>query len=206
MTRLDRQQSGFTLVELVMAMAIFSVMFLMVVNGFIIVTHLYDAGITTRTTQQNARLVIDDFVKNAHYSGRVDVSHSPQACLFTGSKTIVYVLNGNGNLWRNITSGSACPVMAAPTAPVTPAPGAGWQQLNDSTVKVAKFEPTVTAGLNGGQGTVSLKVTMVARSSYDLPNSLFDPVKNECLSGANGFQYCSVASLATTVYLNGGGN
>ena len=188
------RQSGFTLIELVVAMGIFSAMLIVILNGFIMVTRIYDAGITSRTTQQNVRLILDDFVKNAHYSGKVDISHSPQVCLFKGTNTIFYALDSSGNLWRTTTSGSTCPV-ATPSAPT-------WQQLNDSTAKVIAFAPTVTSGVNGGQGTVSLAITVAARSN--LENLFFQ--NSSCISGANGSQYCSVAALATTVYLSGGGN
>ena len=98
------RQSGFTLIELVVAMGIFSAMLIVILNGFIMVTRIYDAGITSRTTQQNVRLILDDFVKNAHYSGKVDISHSPQVCLFKGTNTIFYALDSSGNLWRTTTS------------------------------------------------------------------------------------------------------
>jgi hypothetical protein len=185
-------------------MAIFSGIMLVVVAGFILVTRMYDAGITSRTTQQNARLIVDDFAKNAHFSGKPDTVASginTATCLYTGSNTVVYDFyapDGSNpqlhNLYRKLITAVTCPTPNVQ-------PDSSWQQINDTTVSVLVFDPQYTAGTGNGHGTETLTVTVGAISNFGLGDLLYKG--NACISGANGSQYCSVSSLKTTVYLNG---
>ena len=59
-----KRQDGFTFVELVMAMALFSFVLLVLTTGVIKLFNIYQAGVGIRNTQQVARLISDDIVRN----------------------------------------------------------------------------------------------------------------------------------------------
>lgn len=62
------KEKGFTIVELVLAMAFFSFILLFVIVGFVQINRSYTRGLTTRSIQNAAREVIDDIslaIRNA---------------------------------------------------------------------------------------------------------------------------------------------
>src|SRR5690554_8236963 len=54
------RQSGFTLVELLLATALFSFILLFVTTGFIQINRAYNKGITVKRMHQSAREIIDE--------------------------------------------------------------------------------------------------------------------------------------------------
>jgi prepilin-type N-terminal cleavage/methylation domain-containing protein len=68
-------QTGFTLVELLLAMAIFSFMLLIMSAGVIRLIHFYQATLDVRATQQAAREVSDDLTEAARQSSLITVSN-----------------------------------------------------------------------------------------------------------------------------------
>jgi prepilin-type N-terminal cleavage/methylation domain-containing protein len=191
-------EQGFTLAELVMALAIFSFMFMIVIAGFIQVTKIYEAGISARATQQNARLILDDFSKLARNSGAavvvpIDATHS-RVCLVRGSSIYEYYVDGSNNIWQGRVSDISC---SAPTGPLD----SSWRKINDSTVQVVSLQASSTPASGLAQGTVSINLT--AASTYDVSSvDLANPKKIVC--SGSGSQYCSVTTLFTTVALSGG--
>ncbi|MDB5179058.1 MAG: hypothetical protein JWN01_1001 [Patescibacteria group bacterium] len=190
-----RREQGFTMVELLMAMAVFSFMMMIVSAGFIQVVRIHQAGIASRTTQQNSRLLIDAVSKDIRQSATATVvATAPlqRLCLTRGSQTLEYAVDATGNLQVGmlISPPGSCPV---------PLFGVGWRKLNDPMVKVTQFAAAATTPVQTGLGTVMVTLTLASRNNL---NAL-DLAQTHCLPGA-GSQFCAVTTLSSTASLRGG--
>lgn len=62
-------QNGFTILEMMIAASVFSVILLIAAAGVLSFTNAYYKGVTSTTTQQAARAVLDDVAQNVQVSG-----------------------------------------------------------------------------------------------------------------------------------------
>jgi prepilin-type N-terminal cleavage/methylation domain-containing protein len=191
-----QRQDGFTMVELLVAMAIFSFMLLIVSAGFLQVVRIQQSGIASRTTQQNARLVLDSLTKDVRVSAAAGVGN-PGAlnwlCLNRGSQTLEYAVDGSGDL----RAGS----IASPPVGTCPAPAftASWRTLNDTGTQVTQFAVTTTPPVSPGLGTAMVTITLVSRNNL----TALDATKTHCTAGG-GAQFCAVTTLSSGASLHGG--
>lgn len=194
-------EAGFSLVELLLAMAVFSFMLLIITAGFINVVRIQQSGVASRSTQQSARLVLDSLMKDVRAASVARVRETGQndaLCLDTGGQTLEYAVDSNGDLRvasiGSLAASSACPV---------PVIDSSWRRLGDSPVKTTQFNVVGTDPVNSGLGTVMVTLTLVARSNLDVLNT--DPVLpgTRCEPGS-GAQFCSVTTLSSTASLRGG--
>lgn len=184
MTRIKRQ-AGFTLVELLISMAIFSFVLMIIVSGIIHLLKQYQAGVSARNVQQNSRYALDDITRTARISRAANAS-ADTLCLTTeGGKTIYYVTGSP----RQLARAQIHPNLACSSASVS----GGVSYLTSTDTKVTIFEPTLIAG---NPGTVQLRLKM-ASSTGDTDAS------GDCVPGVAGYQYCAVADLTTTTSLRG---
>src|SRR5437868_10299723 len=97
-------QLGFTLTELIIAMAIFSTMLVIVTTGFITSVRLYVAGTSARTTQDNARSIMDVITRDIRASNGVlvtaDVNSNTILCTYGTSSRVVYHEDSSQRLLR----------------------------------------------------------------------------------------------------------
>jgi len=203
--RHSAKASGFSLIELLMAMAVFSFMLLIISAGFIGIVHINQSTTASRNTQQNARIVIETIERQLRSASVVYVQMVPatpplipantqgRLCLMTESTYLEYVVQGDNLTVGPVASLAACDAAAAPYIGTT-------SQLNDSGVKVVRFVPTTTAivGQNGGLASVELSMVGAGITLPEL-NSTY----TACNPGP-GSQFCSVTTLATTAALRGG--
>lgn len=198
---------GFSLIELLVAMAVFSFMLLIVSTGFIGIIKINQSTNASRLTQQSARLIIETLERQLRASSRVvvtaETSTLNRLCLFDDSQYIEYAVDASGNLRQGTipSLGNTCPPQNATTL-------AAWSKLNTNNissgatdgVKVQRFLPTTTAssGTNGGLVTVQLSMTGQGVNTTDLNST-----KTSCLPKP-GSQFCSVTTLITTAVLRGG--
>src|SRR5207245_2457162 len=147
MKQLSRQQ-GFTLIELLMAMAVFSFMLIIVATGFVQVVRVYQSGIASRTTQQNARLIMDDVVKLIRTSEAAvvidDSAFYSHVCLTRNGQLLEYGVDPSGNLRQGIITDDTCPLSAFDSS---------WRIVNDPAVQVTNFRLDTTPPNNTGLGT-----------------------------------------------------
>lgn len=196
-----KRQEGFTLIELLMAMAIFSAALLIVTTGFINVVRIHQSGLASRSTQQNARMLLEDVTRTVRNSATVKpvaerivsgVTVISRVCFQNGSQILVYAVDASGNLRQGTTTNPNCP------APVI---GANWRILNDSSVRVTQFVVDSTGRVGPGLGTAMVTMTVASNNNI---NSL-DPATNytTCRPGP-GSQFCAVTTVSSTATLRGG--
>jgi len=193
MKRLIREQ-GFTLIELLMAMAVFSFMLIIVATGFVQVVRVYQSGIASRTTQQNARLIMDDIVKLIRTSeAAVVVDDSvfySHVCLTRNGQLLEYGIDASGNLRQGVITDDTCPL---------PVFDSSWRVVNDPAVQVTNFRLDTTPPNNNGLGTVFVTLTLASLNNLGNLNA----TKDACLPGV-GSQFCAVTTLSSTASLRGG--
>lgn len=197
-----QKQSGFTMIELLLAMAIFSMALVIVSAGFINIVRLYQSGLASRSTQQNARLLLEEVSRTVRDSGSATpvvvttgvggVTVVSRVCLQNGSRIVVYAVDGAGNLRQGTTTVPTCPA---------PAFDSSWKTVNDSTVRVTQFAIDSTGKVGPAGGTVMMTITVASKNNLD---NLDDTTnKTTCRPGA-GSQFCAVTTLSSTATLRGG--
>lgn len=203
---------GFSLIELLVAMSVFSFMLLIISTGFIGIIKINQSTNASRLTQQSARLIIETLERKLRASSQVVITPDAnplnyglfsQLCLFDDSQYTEYIVDTNGDLRQGTLSslGSSCPAQTQATLN-------GWNKINTHSlssgatdgVKVRRFLPTATAasGSDGGLVTIQLSMTGQGVADADL-----NPAKTSCLP-KSGSQFCSVTTLITTAVLRGG--
>jgi prepilin-type N-terminal cleavage/methylation domain-containing protein len=133
----NKEQQGFTIVELLIATAVFSVLLIGILSAFIKISDLFYKGVSMTKTQEDARNIVksisDDIQFFANTPGTVDADFNSQPvpslrrfCI--GSHRYVYDIgtqvNGtNHGLVRDSAGGGGCP-------PVGSSPGQTPLDLN----------------------------------------------------------------------------
>ena len=64
-----RRQRGFTVVELMIATGVFSMLLVVILTAVTRIGRMYYKGLTTARTQEVARIVLDDIAQQIQYSG-----------------------------------------------------------------------------------------------------------------------------------------
>src|SRR5262249_28156495 len=98
-----KSESGFTLIEYILALAIFSLMLLIIVGGFLNIVHLHQTGLAQRNTQQYSRSGMEEMVRSSR-SALAPKTTGNGVCLFYDDPVhgprLYYYQNGTGNLMR----------------------------------------------------------------------------------------------------------
>jgi len=127
----QKDERGFTLVELLVAMSVFSFMLVIIVVGFVNIVHLHNEAIASNIAQDNARTGMDELVRGVRASsGVVSTTPGPSGTVCLSSpqagQNQIYYLNA-GVLMR----ASNCATKTNPTA------------ITSSSVVVSNFAVTV---------------------------------------------------------------
>lgn len=178
------KQSGFTLVEIMLAMAIFTFMLLVVSMAYINIARLYNASTAARNVQQNNRFAMEQISRVARSSKTVELptpdSKGGLTSICFNRATKFYVDNGA--------------LRQATVTSCSDAPKQEDQTLTSPGVSVARIEADTP-----GDSTITLRMWMASR--VDLLDTA-DPSKLGCKTGA-GSEFCAINKLETTVQLRG---
>lgn len=168
---------GFTIIELLIATVIFSLILLVVTGSIIQFSKIYYKGVATSKTQEVARTIAEDMARSAQFSS-APVLSGPGCYLF-GSQQYVYTEDEVKNLGNHIFqvgSGSSCGF-----APSNPAELMGDNmQLLDIDVQENPSTNAVTITVAVGYGS-------------DVKSD------NTCPAVNLGGQFCAVSTITTTV-------
>jgi prepilin-type N-terminal cleavage/methylation domain-containing protein len=183
MMRLVRKSDGFTMIELLVAMAVFSFMLLIIVVGFINIVRLHNQALASNTSQDNARTAMDELVRAVRDSAGV-VTPAPGVpantlCLANASgPQRVYYLNG-GILYRADDCTSRVNAVA----------------VTSTAVQVANFVATVkTAGASILKPQVELTVTIATTGNGTTTGS---GASIACGPSTADRTFCSVVTLTS---------
>ena len=210
-----RQQAGFTIIELMIATLVFSMVILLITIGVLSFTRSYYKGVNQSTTQNTARLIIEDISQAIQFSGGdiqsalVPTANSEGFCI-GGNVRYSFVrhkqLTDSSTLGPNQTrhalvrnkgascaGGSALNVEdAAQTAACIS--GGNCTELLDPRMRLSKLS---IAPLGGTPDMFKISIRLV----FGDDDLLTDPVSDDasCNLAVTGTQFCAQSELTTIV-------
>lgn len=177
-----RRQSGFTLTELILAMAVFSFMLMLVLGVVLLIFQMYSRGNASRDVQQNARQAMETIVRTARLAKAVAIvddasDDSQKICLRTGNENWqeFYVGTIGGSTAPTILTGASNSSCSATPASSTP--------IISGSVQVAQLTAT------------KVDNSLIIDLSIASDASLVDD-NNQC---PDTNQVCAVTSLESSV-------
>jgi prepilin-type N-terminal cleavage/methylation domain-containing protein len=217
-------QAGFTIIELMIATAVLSVILLMVTVIMISIGNLYQKGVNQSRVQDNVRTVGDSLTQNLKLMSdpRITTNVLPTGpapgyvCIDTTRYT--YMIGTQLDLtagqiqhvlWRDtISPGATCtPVnltSAAPNSAITPGTGGTELVAPGSRLTafcIGNYDPTAAAFLNPCGQTFTSPFTITVGMAYGDTNLLTNPpyTTNTACKGSTGDQFCATDFLTITV-------
>lgn len=89
-----RQRRGFTLIELMFAMASFSIMLVVAVSGFLNAMWIYNQASVSRDNQQQVRTIVDQIGRNVRSASRAYIYDSTLCLIGTPEGNLRYYQDG----------------------------------------------------------------------------------------------------------------
>lgn len=196
--KLSRNQEGYTIVELLIATAIFSVVLLLCAAAIVHVGRMYYKGVITTRTQETSRKIVDDVAQSIQFGpGSEDpaafvrlVSAGGLNAYCIGS--IRYTFNSGQSLgsapgqtphvlWKDRISDGVCQPVAF---------AAGAEELLGENMRLPQFVITPSGNL----WNISVRVTY-----GDSPQLYESPSFEFCKGSSAGGQFCAVSAFNTNV-------
>lgn len=200
-----RSLTGFTIIELLIAMAVFSVVLLVLTTGMLQISRLYYKGITTAKTQETARQVMDEISRSIQFGGGTvtgtaapapgttqyfcigdkqysyllgkQLSDNPDPATQTKNALVVQAFSGGcGSASQNLLTGAT---------------GSDIRELLGPNMRLSKLELT---NLNPPSDLWRLDLRIVHGE-----DDLLNPAKDNCGGARAGGQFCAASELRTVV-------
>jgi type II secretory pathway pseudopilin PulG len=210
-------QTGFTIAELTIATAVFSIVLLTALAGFIQIGHIFYKGITITSTQETANQIYQDisgyFQTASAVSPKLQQNGYSYYCIggarFTfntdkaldASAATTHSAGGNFGILKDILPGGAA--CDAPCDDTNPAPCTGTrfqnpQELLGDKMRVLKFDVN-QAGGTGNFYNISMILAygnddVLGHGTPDTPENRY------CLGGTVDQQFCSIANIDAGVF------
>lgn len=205
MARTRNQSAGFTIVELMIATAVFGTVLLLITTAILQITRVYYKGITESRTQDTSRTIIDLVSQGIQFSGG-DVTTtiaSPTAgssyAFCVGGKqysyTLGYQLSDNPTAtqtYHALVVDDLAGCTAGSTAQNVRAATVSGRELVAPNMRLANLQ-VASAGSNLYRVTVR-----VVYGDNDLLNNPNDQ-NASCRQAIAGRQFCAVSELSTIV-------
>lgn len=203
MQRLKPTNSGFTIVELMIATLVFSVILLLATYGILNIGRLYRKSITSSRTQQTARSIIDTVAQNLKFNGGNFVAGTNVYCLGSNKRlslrtNVQFVNNTSHGLVIDDTTCSS----TSSTQDLTQSTIAG-KELLGPRMRLAKFyicDKNMGLDSNCSSIASSLKDNtyyIFLRVIYG-DNDLLSPGNQNCNTNA-GREFCAMSEVSTYV-------
>lgn len=200
-----QKQAGFTIVELMIATLVFSVILLVVTYGVLSFSRAYYKGVHSASTQNTARTVIDRFTQAIQFSGG-----SVAFATATGNPTdpiTTYCVGGVQYDFKLGTQQNGTNHMLYETprdSTATCVPKAFDSALSKDLVaqrmRVANFTISPSYGTEG-LFTVHVRIVYGDDDLLISPSGAPNPAiaTDAACTGDSGFEYCAMADLTSTV-------
>lgn len=221
-------QQAFTILELMIATVVFSVILLLVTSGIIKIGNAYYKSVLQSRTQETARNIIDEISRGIQFSGVAVVTtrsynvDPPYASAVAGSRYgfcvndvgYAYIMDkqlanpvtipGEQRARTLMSYNTSCATFGTVANPV-PAPGA---VIGKELLGVGMRLTDLSVDDNGDADPSTFKIVVgVASGEFDLFEDNYiklngsvgtDGLRDTCKGGA-GSQYCAVSKLSTIV-------
>lgn len=208
MSGTTKNQQGFTIIELMIASMVFSVILLITTAGLLQVGKTYYKGVTQSRTQGVARTVMDDVTAHVQFSGEA-ITVTPQAapgvvgvyCL--GNTRYTYVrdrqlTDGVPKAGEQTNQALLVDRVAGGCSTGTPHTGA----CTPSSVLANNCQELLSPGMRLTNFKVedkSNKLFHIVVGIVSGENDILDASHTKCASAQAGTQFCAVSNLDTYV-------
>lgn len=203
---------GFTIIELMIATTVFSVILLLVTTGILQIGKTYYKGLLQSRTQEVARNITDEISRGIQFSGETvqpttPFAPSPPYSNATPGSRYGFCINGVGYAYimdRQLAVPPSGPDQRPKTLiaydetcssfTVKNVTGVSGRELLGRGMRLTDLNVQ-----DNGDGTYTITVG-VASGEFDLlrPNPARNNIRDTCLSGT-GSQFCAISKLTTTV-------
>ncbi len=190
-----KKQDGFTIVELLFATTVFTLVLLVAATGFLQVTRIYYRSVITSRTQDITRTVVDDVAQAIQFN-----AGSVQSSIDTGSGDLEALCVGsvryNINLGQQITSSADRAMVrdnGAGSAGCVQAADSDGTELLGSQMRLHSFAVNQV----GDTSAYNIRVRVIYGD-----DDLIDGLNSDnpvCTGLRFGGQFCAVSELNTTV-------
>lgn len=197
--------SGFTIPELLIAMAVFSFVLTLSTIGFIQIAQMYQRGITTQNVQDTTRYLTEDMVRTLRASDHIRVET-------LGSTEVIcsddyrYFLGSNGEdndaLYKQaIEQDEEAETTCLPSSGGgLDTGGANTSQMTGNDLVVREFSVNPFNKLQDGSGYYSAEISLGVSTATE---GLFNEDTDQCDPSQPGSHFCAVSSQVTTVTTRG---
>ncbi len=217
---------GFTVIELMIATTIFSVVLTVILASFLQIGRMFYKGVSVNNTHEAARTVVEDISNDIRFAGTYvpEADYGPNSSKFfcIGSHRYIYSAVNNSKKPYKITSGDVSKpdsignprgiiestIPGGCPAPSPTLPGTNAQQILGPDMQLNAFEFVSNGGSN-----YRIHVHIVF---YGIDDSVFASAKNPdddpptallepdayCSSNLLSTQFCAMADLTTSVSVN----
>lgn len=178
----DSNQSGFTIVELMIATVVFSLVLLVCSYAIIHVGRMYYKGMVMSRTQDVSKKIVDDVVETIKFHG-TGTFISDEGCYIIGSIRYKYSndrVESDSNFGLLKDSMSSCDQ-----------PPAGKEEFVGKNMRLANFQ--IYFDSNSQVWAVDVTV------SYGEDDDFEDPSHMTCKGGGPSSQFCAVSTYSTQV-------
>ncbi len=154
---------GFTLVELLVAMTVFSFMLLIITVGFINIVHIHNQAVAANNAEDNGRTALDEVVRAIrNSSGMSSIANGPNVTLCLekpdgGQQTVYYVPPHVSTSPGILTRGSS------DTCDMPPAGDPSVQAITSDVVTVSDFTAT-SSSAGTAKPPVNLSLTVASNN------------------------------------------
>lgn len=202
MNRLVKQK-GFTIIELMVATAVFSSVLLLCTTGLIQIGRTYYKGLISSQTQNTSRSIIDFLTQAIQTSTTAAATYTPgtgypYVCI--GDTRITYSLDkklvdsspGSSETLHAMVADIApsCGALTAGQDLSAASVSAGSIELLNANTRITEFKIEPLAGTSLSQVTVRIVYGDI---------EAYDSGTNQCFSNKQGGQFCATSRLVTTV-------
>lgn len=186
------REGGFTLVELVVAMAVFSMMMVIIVSGMINIVRMHNQAMASNLSQDNARAAVDDLVRGIRDSAGVDWTNTDNAGLNGTTRLCLRAANSTGTeYWVQLTGG----VLALYRHDNGCTTTAGGIAVTDPVVNVQDFKVTPTTSQTAGFPRQEVHIAVTVGSSNGTTTG--SGAGTVCSSSTSAREFCSVVTLTS---------
>lgn len=209
-THMLKQQGGFTIIELMIATMVFSVILTIITIGVLSFTNNYYRGVHASATQNTARSIIDTINQGIQFgaSGQPNISNLAGGYFCVGGS--VYMFNTTATKFTGITATQTGMYVTPMTSDVCQIqPFTGGKQLMGNNMRITYFDiasstvpNTYTVSLALAYGDTDLLCAPSLPSGCSPTASYSDPSfigrQDVACKAASGSQYCAVSRLTST--------
>lgn len=207
-----KNQSGFTIIEVLIATLVFSVVLIICLQGVTQIGKLYYKGVSSAQTQELIRNLSADFTQQIQFGGKEPIAvvsgqGGTPVIFCVGDYSYRAVLNrplgqnGVDSILKRQTYSGNC-------TDLTDSSFNNAIELASKNMRIQKINIT---NLNGGLWSIDIKVALgendllvipVPEGQTPPPGYVDDPAYYgdvHCQSGINGSEFCATAELSTNV-------